>query len=105
MTLKQWLGSFAWKVVVCTTKVRDKLLEIGKDWKIEDSVFSPASKVWENFFHKKALHGETIFFGQIFGEMFYMGTNDQIMQGEKLMVKKFQWSSQVSFSFHWPWPW
>ena len=36
----------------------------------------------------------------IFGEMFYMGTNDQIMQGEKLMVKRFQRSSQVSFSFH-----
>ena len=29
--------------------------------------------------------------------MFYMGTNDQIMQGEKLMVKMFQRPSQVSF--------
>ena len=26
-----------------------------------------------------------------------MGTNDQIMQGEKLMMKRFQRSSQVSF--------
>ena len=32
-------------------------------------------------FHKKALHGGTNFFGQIFGSMFYMGTNDQIMRG------------------------
>ena len=29
-----------------------------------------------------------------------MGTNDQIMQGGKFMVKKFQRSSQVSFFFH-----
>ena len=28
-----------------------------------------------------------------------MGTNDQILQGEKLMVKRFQRSSQVSFPF------
>ena len=26
-----------------------------------------------------------------------MGTNDQMMQGEKLMVKRFQRPSQVSF--------
>ena len=25
------------------------------------------------------------------------------MQGEKLMVERFQRSSQVSFSSHWPW--
>ena len=29
-------------------------------------------------------------FGQMFGGMFYMGTNDQIMQGSKLMVERFQ---------------
>ena len=29
-------------------------------------------------------------FEQMFGEMFYMGTNDQIMQGRELMVKRFQ---------------
>ena len=40
------------------------------------------------------------FFGKIFWEMFYMGTNDQIMQGGELMVKRFQRSSQVSFSSH-----
>ena len=30
------------------------------------------------------------FFGQIFGGMFYMGTNAQIMEVGKLMVKRFQ---------------
>ena len=50
-----------------------------------------------NFFRKKALHGGTNFFGQIYGGTFYMGTNDQIMQGEKLMVKRFQRLGQVSF--------
>ena len=30
--------------------------------------------------------------------MFYVVTNDKIMQGEKLMVKKFEISSQVSFN-------
>ena len=32
-----------------------------------------------------------------YGGMFYTGTNDQIMQAGKLMVKRFQRSSQVSF--------
>ena len=37
---------------------------------------------------------------QVFGEMFYKGTHDQIMQGGKLMAKAFQRSSQVSLSSH-----
>ena len=58
-----------------------------------------------NFSHKKALHGGTNFFGEIFlGGLFYVGTHDQIMQGGKLMLNRFQRPSQVSFSFHWPWP-
>ena len=60
--------------------------------------FLPPCKVWGPFFDKKALHGRTNYSGQIFRGMFYMGTNDQIMQGKKLMVKKFQRLSQVSFS-------
>ena len=53
----------------------------------------------ELFFLKKALHGGTNIFEKIYGGggMFYMGTNDQSMQGEKLVVKRFQRSSQVSF--------
>ena len=50
-------------------------------------------KVWGNFFRKK----EQTFFGQIYEGMLYMRTNDQIMQGGKLLVKRFQRSSQVSF--------
>ena len=63
---------------------------MGKDMKIKHSVSSLPYKVWENFFRKKALHGVATIFGQIYGGLFYMGTNDQIMQGEKLMVKRFQ---------------
>ena len=73
---------------------------MGKDLKINHSVSSPPYKVWGNFFHIKALHGVTKLFGQIFGGMLYMGTNYQIMEAEKLMVKRFQKSSQVSFSSH-----
>ena len=102
--LKQWLGSFTWKVRVCTTKVRNELLKMGIDLKIKHSVSSLIYKVWRNYFHKKALHRGRNFFGQIFLGMLYMGTNDKIMQGGKLMVKRSQRSIQVSFSPYWPWP-
>ena len=65
--------------------------------KIKHSVSSPSYKIWGNFFRKKALHGGTNVFAQIYGEMFHVGTNDQIMQRGELMVKRFQRPSQVSF--------
>ena len=71
-----------------------------KDLKIKHSASSLPYKVWGKFFHKKDFHGGTNFFGQMFWGMFYMGTNDQIKQGRKLMVKRIQMSSQVSFSSH-----
>ena len=98
---KQWLGSFAWKVIVFNTKVRDEHLKVGIDLKIKHSV-SPVQS-----FFIKTLHGGANFFGQFFREMFYMEINDQIMQGRKLMAKKFykvESTRQVSFSSHWPWP-
>ena len=96
------LGSFAWKVIVCSTKVRDKLLDMEKVWR--KSIVSPLLyKAWANFFHKKALRRERNFLGQFFFGMFYIETNDQIMQGWKLMVKRFQRSIQVSFFSDWPW--
>ena len=49
--------------------------------KIKHSASSSPYKVWWNFFRKKALHGGRNLSGQIYGGMFYMGTNDQIMQG------------------------
>ena len=79
---------------------RDELLEMGIDLKIKQSVSSTPYKVWGNFFHKKALHGVANFLGQIFQGMFYMGTNDQIMQGSTVMVKRFQRSREICFSFH-----
>ena len=75
---KHWLGSFAWRAIVCTTKVRMKHLEVGKDMKIKHNVSSPKSM--GRLFLKKALHGGAHSFGQIYGGMFYMETNDQIMQ-------------------------
>ena len=75
---------------------------MGKDLKIKHSVSSPPFKIWEDFFHRKALHEGANFFGQIFRGMLYKGTDDQIMQRGKLMIKKFIRLSQVSFSSHWP---
>ena len=51
------------------------------------------------FFWKKALHGGINFLWQIYGGIFYMGTIDQVMQGQggELLVKRFQWSIQATF--------
>ena len=43
-----------------------------------------------NFFRKKALHGGTIFLGQFFCGIFYMETNDQIMQGGSKWLRDFE---------------
>ena len=40
-----------------------------------------------DFFLKKALHEETHLFRQTYGGMFYIGTNDKIMQGEEKFQK------------------
>ena len=58
-----------------------KLLGMGKDMEMQHSVSSPPYKVQGNFFCKKALHGGTNVLDQIYGGMFYMGTNDHILQG------------------------
>ena len=61
-----------------------KGLEVEKDMKIKHSVSSPPYNVRGNVFCKKALHGGTKLFGANLWAMFYMGTNDQIMQVGKL---------------------
>ena len=71
-------------MIVCTRKVRDELLEMGINLKVKHKVSSPSYKVWGKFFHK-----QENFFGEIFWDMIYMGTNDQIMQGRTLMVRRF----------------
>ena len=60
------------------------------------------TKYGRTFFIKKLYMGKQsileIFFFFFGGGGVYMGTNDQIMQGGKLMVKRFQMSSPVSSS-------
>ena len=75
-----------------------KLLEMGKDMKIKHSVSSPPTKYEGTFFAKKLCMVER-FWANLWG-MFYMGTDDQIMQGGMLMVKRFQRSSQVRARLH-----
>ena len=55
----------------------------------------PPTKYGGTFFKKKLFMGEETFLGKFFLGMFYMENNDQIMQGRKLIVKRFQRSSQV----------
>ena len=66
-------------------KLGMKLLEMAKDMKIKHSVsFSQKTNVWEDFFLLKRLFmGEQTFLGKFMGGLFYMGSNDQILQGEK----------------------
>ena len=81
MALKQCLGSFAWKVKVCTKKVWDDLLEMGKDLKIKHSVFSPPTKYGETFFIKKVCMGEKTFLGKFFGGCFTWGLMIRLCKG------------------------
>ena len=76
MTVKTVARSFASKIIVCTTKVRDETFKKGKDMKIKHSVSSPPTKYSETFFSKNALHGWKNVLGKIYGGMFYTGTND-----------------------------
>ena len=63
-------------------RIRDELLEMGKDLKIKHSVSSPHYKVWGNFVHKKALHGGANLFGQILGGCFIWGLMIRSYKGE-----------------------
>ena len=49
----------------------------------------------ELFSQKSFAWGKKRFWANLW-EMFYMGTNDQIMQGGKLMIERFQRPSQFS---------
>ena len=53
-----------------------------KDMKIKHSVSSSPKKIWEEFFLlKKLFLVEQTFLGKFMRGLFYMGSNDQIMQG------------------------
>ena len=47
--------------MVCTTKIKDEILEIGKDLKIKHSVCSPPTKYGGTFFIVKLCMGEQTF--------------------------------------------
>ena len=57
---------------------------------------------------QEALHGGTNFFGQIYGGMFYMETNDQMVQGGgnvSQMHFPVICKSEHCKSENFPWPW
>ena len=54
--------------------------------KMKHSVSSTPCKVWVSIFRKKSLHSSLL--GQIYRELFYVGTNDQIMQKGESMVSE-----------------
>ena len=56
-----------------------KLLQLKRDMKIKHGV---SSKRYEggDFFLRKALHERTDFLRKVYRGLFYIGTNDQIMQ-------------------------
>ena len=58
-------------VIVCTTKVRDKLLVMGKDLKIKHSVSSPSTKYGGAFFIKRLCMREQTFLGNFFWDVLH----------------------------------
>ena len=60
--------------------------------KIKHSVFSLCYKVWGKIFCETSLYGED-FLRQIYGGMFDMDANDQIMQGRKFARVKLVFHS------------
>ena len=93
LTLKQWLGSFAWKVIVCTTKIRDETFRNGKRYEGVSSLPLPTHththSMGELFSRKSFAWVKKSFGANLWGGV-YVGTNDQIMQGWNLMVNRFQ---------------
>ena len=63
MTLKTVARQFYLKGHFVLQKLGMKFSEMRKEMKIKLSGSFRTNKVWGNFFRKKALHGETNFFG------------------------------------------
>ena len=111
MTLiTHWLGIFAWKTIVCTTKVRDETFRNGKGCEDKAQCFilihrGPLSpKYGRTFFLKDFAYGNKRFQAYLWG-MLNMGTNDQIMQGRwKVSHMYFPvfWTLQF-WVLLWPW--
>ena len=73
MTLKTVARQFCLKGHSLYHKVRDELLEVGKDLKIKHSLSSPPANYGGTFFIKKLCIGEQTFLGKLFGECFAWG--------------------------------
>ena len=73
--------SFAWKVIVCSTKVRDELLEMGKNLEMKHSVSYPPTKYGETFFIKKLYMEKQTFLGKFFGVCFTWGLMIRLCKG------------------------
>ena len=66
------LGSFAWKVIVCTKKVRDELLEMEKDKSVSPPPFHPLQSMGELFFVKKNGMGKQNFLENFMGDALHV---------------------------------
>ena len=106
MTLiTHWLGIFAWKTIVCTTKVRDETFRNGKRHEDKAQCFilihrDPLPPKYGGTFFLKEQTFSGIFMGNV-----ELGTNDQIMQGRwKVSHMYFPvfWTLQF-WVLLWPW--
>ena len=68
--------------------------------KIKHSVSSSHLQTMGDFFAKKALYEETNFLRQIYGGKFYIGTNNQIMQGGKKIFTNAFFNNLKIFPSH-----
>ena len=57
----------------------------------------PPTKYGGTFFIEKLCMGEQTFLDKFFGGMFYMGTNDQIMQGGSQWLRGFKGRVKLVF--------
>ena len=104
MTLKTVARQFCWKGHSLYQKSQGQTFRNGKRFEDKAQYLLsppplPPTKYGGTFFKRKFCMGEQTFSGKFWGDVLH-GSNDQIMQRGKLMVKRFQRSGQVSFSSH-----
>ena len=90
--------------MVCTTEVRDEGFRNGKIYKDKAQCLLPPPKSMVGLFSlKKFFMGEQTFLGKFMGGLFYIGSNDQIIQGGwKIFTNAFS-SNLNSENFPRPW--
>ena len=111
MTLiTHWLGIFAWKTIVCTTKVRDETFRNGKRHEDKAQCFilihrDPLPpKYGGTFFLKDFAYGNKRFRAYLWG-MLNLGLMIRSCKGnEKFHICIFQYSEHCNSEyFRWPW--